>query len=141
MIRIVSSGRSLGRGLGIGFGVAIAAVTVQLVAADEIRRAAITTSLVGTWAQSADLCAANDKSNIVLAEAKFSGPDGSCNVETVVETAGVQGPNYSVRGRCGEPSSGGATVVNLIVRPQGGDRLLIGTSFEDLKPYQRCPAK
>lgn len=145
MIRVRISDKVLGTGLGaiLGaiLGVATAAVTIQVAAADEIRHATITTSLVGTWAQSADLCAANDKSNIVLAEAKFAGPDGNCNVETVVETAGAQGPNYSVRGRCGEPSSGGATVVNLIVRPQGGDRLLIGKSFEDLKPYQRCPAK
>jgi hypothetical protein len=27
----------------------------------------------------------------------------------------------------------------LILRPEGGDRVSIGKSFTDLKPYLRCP--
>ena len=32
-----------------------------------------------------------------------------------------------------------ADVVNLILRPEGGDKVSIGKSFTDLKPYLRCP--
>ena len=37
----------------------------------------------------------------------------------------------------GKPAK--ADVVNMILRPEGGDQVSIGTSFTDLKPYLRCP--
>jgi hypothetical protein len=32
-------------------------------------------------------------------------------------------------------------IVNLIMRPDGADHVSIGTSFQNLTPYQRCLAK
>jgi len=51
-------------------------------------------------------------------------------------TAGPFGPSYGVRAACAGP---GKTVkaVDSIIRPEG-DRLLVGGSFETLRPYQRC---
>lgn len=112
-------------------------------AADEIRHTAFMGTLIGTWAQSADQC---DKGNkITVSPSSYSGPDGNCAVEVIVETPGSKGPNYSVRGRCTPPDQAQNQqtphVVNVIMRPDSADQISIGSSFEDLKPYQRCPAK
>jgi hypothetical protein len=32
------------------------------------------------------------------------------------------------------------SAVNLIIRPDSADRILIGSSFDSLTPYQRCPS-
>jgi hypothetical protein len=112
-------------------------------AADEIRHPTFPGVLVGSWAQGADNCAKGDKSNFTIAAFGYGGPDGNCAVVTVVETPGSKGPNYSVRALCaaGDRVQPAGHVVNLIMRPDGADHLSIGTSFENLKPYQRCPAK
>lgn len=109
--------------------------------ADEIRHTTFTGSLIGNWAQSADLCAKNDKSNFAITASSFAGPDGNCAVEIIVETAGAEGPNYSVRGSCKATPQDQPHVVNVIMRMKGTDSMAAGGSFEDLKPYQRCPAK
>jgi hypothetical protein len=110
-------------------------------AADEIRRATFAGPLLGTWAQSADLCVKDDKSNFAISASSYNGPDGSCNVEAVIETPSPKGTNYSVRGRCTATPQDQPHVKNVIMRQDTADQLSIGTSFEDLKPYQRCPAK
>jgi hypothetical protein len=75
---------------------AISVLTSQAAFGDEIRRTAFTSTLLGTWAHSKELCEANDKSNIVISEAKYSDSKGNCSVQVIVETAGTLGPNYSV---------------------------------------------
>jgi hypothetical protein len=119
---------------------AIAALLSQRAGADEIRHTTLPTVLVGRWAPSAELCAAKDKSNITIAADGYSTADGKCSVRWIVETAGSLGPNYAVHAQCeadGQPAK--ADVVNMIVRPEADDRVSIGTSFTDLKPYLRCP--
>jgi hypothetical protein len=118
-------------------------LVADLAAADEIRHPTFPGGLVGSWAQSSDNCAKGDKSNFNIAAFGYGGPDGNCAVIVVVETAGAKGPNYSVRGLCaaGDRAQPAGHIVNLIMRPAGPDRMSIGTSFADLKPYQRCPAK
>ena len=108
--------------------------------ADEIRHTTFPSVLVGRWAPSAELCAAKDKSNITIAADGYSTANGKCSVRWIVETAGSLGPNYAVHAQCeadGQPAK--ADVVNMILRPEGSDRVSIGTSFTDLKPYLRCP--
>jgi hypothetical protein len=119
---------------------AISVLPSQRAGADEIRHTTFPSALVGRWAPSAELCAANDKSNVVIAADGYSTVNGKCSVRWIVETAGSLGPNYAVHAQCeadGQPAK--ADVVNMIVRPEAGDRLSIGTSFTDLKPYLRCP--
>ena len=47
-------------------------------AADETRRSSFPNVLVGTWAETAQQCAAKDKSNVVIEPAKYGDGDGSC---------------------------------------------------------------
>jgi hypothetical protein len=118
----------------------IVALLSQRAGADEIRHITFPSVLVGRWAPSAELCAAKDKSNIAIAEDGYSTADGKCSVRWIVETPGSLGPNYAVHAQCeadGQPAK--ADVVNMILRPEAGDRVSIGTSFTDLKPYVRCP--
>jgi hypothetical protein len=120
---------------------AMSAGAMQAADADEIRHTTFPGSLVGSWAQSADLCPKDDKSNFAITPSSYTGPDGSCAVEMIVETAGADGPNYSVRGSCKATPQDQPRVVNVIMRLKGADGMAAGASFEDLKPYQRCPAE
>jgi hypothetical protein len=121
---------------------AISALTSQAAFGDEIRRTAFASALLGMWAQSKELCEANDKSNIVISEVKYSDSNGNCSVQVIVETAGSLGPNYSVRALCANPSDPGKTSIgNLVIRPQDNDRMSLGKTFDDLKGYQRCPVR
>ncbi len=122
---------------------AILAVSVlpsQRAGADEVRHTTFPSVLVGRWAPSAELCTAKDKSNVTIAADGYSTADGKCSVRWIVETPGSRGPNYAIHAQCesdGQPAK--ADVINMILRPEGGDKISIGTSFTDLKPYLRCP--
>jgi hypothetical protein len=119
---------------------AVSALPPQRAGADEVRHTTFPNVLVGRWAPSAALCAAKDKSNVTIAADGYSTADGKCGVRWIVETPGSLGPNYAVHAQCeadGQPAR--ADVVNMILRPEGGDKVSIGTSFTDLKPYLRCP--
>jgi len=118
----------------------LAMVASQCAGADEVRHTTFPGVLVGTWAPSAELCAAKGKSNITIAADGYSTADGKCSVRWIVETAGSRGPNYAVHAQCeGDGQAARADVVNMILRPEGSDRVSIGKSFTDLKPYLRCP--
>jgi hypothetical protein len=119
----------------------ISAFSALPATADEVHRNMFTGTLIGTWAQNADLCAKDDKSNFSIAASTYTGPDGSCAVETIVETATPKGTNYSVRGRCAATPQDQQRFVSTLMRSDGADTMSIGSSFEDLKRYQRCPAK
>ena len=119
---------------------AVSALPPQRASADEVRHTTFPSTLVGRWAPSAELCAAKDKSNVTIAADGYSTADGKCSVRWIVETAGSLGPNFAVHAQCeadGQPAK--ADVVNMILRPEAGDRVSIGKSFTDLKPYLRCP--
>jgi hypothetical protein len=119
---------------------AISALPPQPAGADEVRHLTFPSVLVGRWAPSAELCAAKDKSNISIAADGYSTADDKCSVRWIVETAGSLGPNYAVHAQCeGDGQAARADVVNMILRPEGSDKVSIGTSFTDLKPYLRCP--
>jgi len=121
---------------------AVAALTLSPAAADEIRRAAIPSVMLGTWAETPEQCATKDKSNVSIESAKYGDGSGTCAVRWVVETPGSRGVNYAVHALCTSAKEQSKTqIVNIIIRPQGNDRASMGRSFEDLKTYQRCPAE
>jgi len=108
--------------------------------ADEIRHLTFPDVMLGTWAETAEQCAAQDKTNIVIEPAKYRDGGGDCGVRWIVETAGSDGINYAVHSLCTSASLPEKTQIkNIIVRPLGPDRAAMGRSFEDLKNYQRCP--
>jgi len=115
------------------------AAGMTLAAADEVRRIHFAEALFGTWAPNADLCTKDDKSKIEISNLKYAGPEGNCSVRWIVETAAAGGTNYSVHAFCADPSKpADSTVTDLIIRSQPNERILVGKSFDALKPYQRC---
>ena len=120
----------------------ISAVLTQAANADTIRRTEFPAALLGMWAQTTEQCAANDKSNIMIEAANYGDAHGNCALRWLVETAGSQGTNYAVHALCSSASKPVKTqTVNIIIRPQSKDAALMGRSFEELKSYQRCPAR
>jgi hypothetical protein len=108
--------------------------------ADEIRRVKFPSALLGTWGETAEKCAAKDKSNILIETAKYSDGSGSCVVRWAVTTPGSRGSNYAVHALCTSAADSRKTqMVNIIIRPQDNDHAVMGRSFHDLKTYQRCP--
>jgi hypothetical protein len=115
------------------------AAILQVARGDEVHHNSFAAALVGSWAQRAELCTTDDKTNVTIAETSFTDLDGKCTVDTIVEKGVPSGTIYSARGRCAD-AEGKLHVANLIVRAEAGDKLSMGTTFDDLKPYQRCPA-
>ena len=96
--------------------------------------------MLGTWAETAEQCAAKDKLNYVIEPAKYRDGGGSCEVRQVVETTGSGGSDYAVQSLCTSGSLPEKTqIVNIIVRPLGPDRAAMGRTSQDLKNYLRCP--
>ena len=113
---------------------------VQAAHADEIRHTTFPNVMLGTWAETAEQCAAKDKTNIVIQPAKYRDGGGDCAVRWIVETAGSDGINYAVHSFCTSASlPEKSQTKDIIVRPLGPDRAAMGGTFEDLKNYQRCP--
>jgi hypothetical protein len=120
--------------------IVLSGLFVQVAHADEIRHATFPNVMLGTWAETAEQCAAKDKTNIVIEATKYRDGGGDCAVRWIVETAGSGGINYAVHSLCISASLPEKTQnKNIIVRPLGPDRAAMGQSFEDLKTYQRCP--
>ena len=105
-----------------------------------VRLNAFPAALVGSWAETADQCGANDKSTISIESAKYGDANETCAVLWIQETPGSEGTNYAVHARCTDAKDQTKTqIADIIVRPQGNDRASMGRSFQDLKTYQRCP--
>jgi len=116
------------------------AVASRAATADEIRRANLPAELIGTWAEKSEQCASKDKSNVVVEPVKYGDGSGSCAVRWVVQTPSAQGTNFAVHALCTSAADQTKTqIVDIIIRPQGSDRAVMGRSFKDLKTYQRCP--
>jgi hypothetical protein len=119
---------------------ASSALLLQGANADEIRHPEFSEAVLGAWAPTGASCDAKDKAGVTIAKTGYSTADGHCTVRWIVETAGSLGPNYAVHAKCdGAAEPAKTDVANVILRPEGSDRVSIGKSFEDLKPYRRCP--
>ena len=113
---------------------------VQAAYADEIRQLSFPDDMLGTWAETAEQCAAKDKSNVLIQPTKYGDGGGSCAVRWIVRTSGSRGINYAVHALCTSASLPEKTqLVNIIVRPLGEGRAAMGRSFDGLKNYLRCP--
>ena len=127
----------------------LSGLSVQLAhAADETRLSTFPNVVLGTWAETAQQCAAKDKSNVLIEPAKYGDGDGSCAVTSIVESQGSRGINYAVRALCTSASLPKKTqTVTIIVRTLAPDRADMGriymrsagSVFDNLKNYQRCP--
>jgi hypothetical protein len=109
--------------------------------ADVKRHQSMPEALQGSWALAADDCGAADKPVVVLSAKTYAGAQAKCSVDWVSETPSPSGPVYSARLRCPGQAAKAPTSANLIIRPEGANKISIGASFGALKAYQKCPAK
>jgi hypothetical protein len=117
----------------------IAASAPQVASAHVVRHNSIPETYRGTWA--ADPAGCNDAKAIIVLSAKaYAGPAGTCVVDYVSETAEPRGSTFSARMQCSNPPGQAQkkTMANLIMRPDGADRISLGPGFDSLKTYQRC---
>ena len=110
----------------------------EIAAADEIRHTSFASFMVGTYAASQDRCGANDKSAVTIAATKFTMADDACEVRWIVETVGRNGAFFSAHAACTRKDRSEPKVMDVIFQPAGDRRLLIGDSFDNLRPYVRC---
>jgi hypothetical protein len=127
----------VGRGAGI---VLLVAFLSAPATAGDVRHLTIPKAIWGTWALKPDQCAVNDASLISIREGGGTGPEDNCTVEYVVETAGAAGPIYSAHMLCTEKDNPAKSSSKaFIVIPRGNDSISIGSDFDNLKTYARCP--
>ena len=67
--------------------IVLSGLFVQAAHADEIRHLTFPDVMLGTWAETAEQCAAKDKSNVVIGPAKYGDGAGSCAVRWIVQTS------------------------------------------------------
>jgi hypothetical protein len=124
---------------GVGI-VLLAALLGSPATAGDVRHLTIPKAVWGTWALKPDQCAANDASLISIREGGGTGPEDNCAVQYVVETAGAAGPIFSAHMTCTEKDNPAKSSSRaFIVIPRGDDAISIGSNFDDLKTYYRCP--
>jgi hypothetical protein len=120
------------------FGIA-AALAAPLAIAD-VHHATIPESFWGSWAASAQACAAQDGMLVFSAKA-YETAQAKCVVDWVMETASPRGPVYSARLRCSAQAPQPALAMNLIIRPDNAGQISVGADFDSLKVYLKCAAK
>jgi len=121
--------------------VVVATLAPHVATAHVVRHNSVPKIYWGTWVPGDGECSVGDKSAIVLAARTYAGPSGSCDVDYVSETASPKGALYSARLLCPGPGAQAKkTVVNLMFRSDGADRVSFGAAFEGLKAHRRCAA-
>ena len=117
----------------------VAAFAPQAVSAHVVRHNSVPETYHGTWAPDSAACK-DEKVTIVLSAKAYAGPAGNCVVDYVSETAEPKGSTFSARMQCSDPRGQAQKkmIANLIMRPDGADRISVGSTFESLKTYQRC---
>jgi hypothetical protein len=114
-------------------------ILTQIAVADIVRHASIPKAYVGSWAPSAGSCEPRSEGVVVLSAKQYIGAEMKCAIVAVYETAGTHGTIYSARMQCSSPRAGvGRRSRNLIIAPQDGGQLSLGSDFNDLRSYQRC---
>jgi hypothetical protein len=66
--------------------IVVSGLFVQAAHADVVRIPTFPNVMLGTWAETAEQCTAKDKSNVVIAPAKYGDGAGSCAVRFIVQT-------------------------------------------------------
>ena len=96
----------------------------------------------GEWTSGVEHCNSGDTKVLVLSAKTYAGPLGKCDVVSVAETPGQNGATYSARLLCTDSSqTPKKTSANLIMRPGDGGQIAVGSTFENLRDYQRCSEK
>jgi len=122
--------------------VLIAAFAPQAVDARVKVVGAIPEDYWGEWTSGVKPCTSGDPNVLVLSAKTYAGPLGTCDVVSVSETPGQSGATYSARLLCANSSqTPKKTSANLIMRPGDANQIAVGSTFERLTDYRRCPGK
>ena len=108
--------------------------------ADIKRHSAIPDGYLGTWTAANGACEDSAKAAVVLSAKGYVSSSANCTVDFVSETASPHGAVYSARLQCSDPAgkAKAKSIRNVIIRPDGADRISMGSSFDGLTSYQRC---
>lgn len=117
---------------------AAALLLPAIAAADEIRHTSFGSFMVGTYAASEDRCGANDAAAVTITATKFTMAEDACEVRWIVETIGRNGAYFSAHAACTRKDRSEPQVRDVIFQPATDRQLMVGDSFDNLKPYVRC---
>ena len=108
--------------------------------ADIKRHSAIPDAYLGTWTAADGACEDQAKAAVVLSAKGYVSSGANCTVDFVSETASPRGAIYAARLQCSDSASKAKakSIRNVIIRPDGADRISMGSSFGGLTSYQRC---
>jgi hypothetical protein len=108
--------------------------------ADIKRHSAIPDAYLGTWTAADRACEDQAKAAVVLSAKGYVTSGANCTVDFVSETASPRGAVFSARLQCSDPAAKAKakSIRNIIIRPDGADRISMGASFDGLASYQRC---
>jgi hypothetical protein len=96
----------------------------------------------GEWTTGVEPCKSGDTKVLVLSAKAYAGPLGKCDVVSEAEIPGQNGATYSARMLCTNSSqTQKKTSANLIMRPGDANQIAVGSTFQSLRDYQRCPEK
>ena len=124
--------------------ITVALITIALVPfaarADIKRHSAIPDAYLGTWTAASGACEDPNKAAVVLSAKGYVTSNANCTVDFVSETPSARGAIYSARLQCSNTAGKAKvkSVRNVIIRPDGADRISMGPSFDGLTPFQRC---
>jgi hypothetical protein len=62
-------------------------------------------------------------------------------VRWIVETVGGGGAFFSAHVACTRKDQSTPRVMDMIFQPESDDKILVGSSFDNLMPYVRCPRR
>lgn len=118
----------------------LALVASDVATADVVRHGSIPEAYRGTWMAGAGT--EPEKSVIVLSAKTYVSREASCRVDSVSQTAGARGSIYSAHSQCLDPADGVGkkTASNLIIWPDGINRIAAGPDFTKLTIFHRCSA-
>jgi len=111
-------------------------LTEIAIAGAVVRHGSIPNSYIGSWTR--ESCRAGSKAIIKLSPTRYVSSGTKCIVRGVYETVGAHGSIYSARMQCSRAGRSRGTSANLVIEPGGGDRVLMGSDFSNLKSYRRC---
>ncbi len=108
--------------------------------ADIKRHSAIPDAYLGSWTTAEGACEEPAKTAVVLSAKGYVSSAANCTVDFVSETASARGAVCSARLQCSDPAgkTKAKSIRNIIIRPEGADRISMGPSFDGLASYQRC---
>ncbi|TGD99440.1 hypothetical protein [Methylobacterium nonmethylotrophicum] len=124
----------------------MAVIVVILVAphaatADIKRLKAVPEAFRGAWIAAGQSCTNGDQPPLSITASAYTRADARCTIDWVGETAGRTGSIYSAHMRCATGEQPQPSIANLILISEENGMVSLGSDFQSLRSYQRCPTE